>query len=461
MNQYHLSQSEATELNARLETGVVNRMTNLSLLFVGVFFAYSFTSLSFIQVFDPSVHWFDNTWPRVLFNVIPLLSLYLFFRAKEPSSELKMWVWAIGLPLIFSAACMVNVWRIMLEGKGDIYLYVHSANTFILVTSIVVVSPPMRIVAAQMASFALLLVAPIGYIMHSTGKMELLKFSMGDYMIAIPVVVILGNTIYRLRYKIARLDMRTKKQATAFLGAPIARAIYENKAELLADRKAYAIVMQMDIRSFTAFYNSNDQAKVKRFMVDYHSLVGREIGRFGGYLHKSVGDSHIISFGAIENEDLLGIVPAEELHIVEEKRKASYARMAESAWEAIARQFEALKERHGVADPIAIGAAIDYGEVEVRVQGDESYRRELDIDGNVLIRCARLEEFTKDVRKHHDLTGSLLVVSPELELSVPLYRFISLNTSAIGSVRDYPEVKKVLCRYLNGSAAKGNIKAVA
>lgn len=451
--------SEISEIQGSLMKGILNRATLLCLIYMAVFMAYSFTSISFIQSFDPQITLWSNTWPRLLFNVLPLAGMFLFLRSPKIAVNTKVWVWALGLPVIFLAACFIHIWRIIAEGNGDIYLYVHSANTFILVTSVVVVSPPLRIIIAQMFSFALTLVLPLGVMLYLSGNFHLLQFSVGDYLIAIPVATILGNTSYRLRYKIAIMDLRTKKQAVSFLGSHIAQAIYEHRDDLLESRKSDAVIVQMDIRGFTDFYNSNDPQIVNRFMRDYHGIVSREVGRFGGYWHKSIGDAHLLSFGAMDlgPAELADIMKPKELAPAGDIRQSLYFSRAYDALATICNAFEALKVQHGIQSSIRIGAAIAYGEVEIRIQGDEGYHRELDIDGSAIIRCARLEEYTKVIGKSVNSTDSIVVIAPELERSLWVTKFLKWEVSESSAVRNFPDIKNVYYKVITNLAANAEI----
>ncbi len=442
-----LSEAERKEVAQHMLEGVLNRASVLCLIYVAVFGTYSLTSLSFIQLFDPSVTLLSNTWPRLLLNVLPLVAMYFFIRHPKPRRTLKVWVWSVGLPLIVMAACTVHVWRIMADIQSEIYLYVHGANAFILVTSVVVVALPPRYLLAQMTAYVFFLIAPIAYLLASAESYGLLRFAMSDYLIALPVLGFLGHSIHGLRLKLATLDVKTKKQAVSFLGPQIAKAIYEQNDDLLRSRRIEAVVVQMDIRSYSDFYRSNDAEKVRRFMSEYHSLVSRAVGEFGGYWHKSVGDAHLISFGAMDPSPAdLSDLPelAGEVATAEDRRRHYLFQKAMMTIDAVVKEFETAKKKHGILDQIRIGAAMTFGDLEIRVQGDASHKRELDIDGRAIIRCARLEEYTKMIRMNVAPSSSVLVVSPELALES---QKANLKTWTIDSeekqVRNFPELSAV------------------
>lgn len=442
-----MTSSEKKDVDFRLLVGAVNRAQTLSLVYMAVFAAYAFTSFAFIQEFDPRVTLFDNMWPRLLFNVLPFFVLHRFLKKSEASPDTKTWVWALGLPIIFLAACLVHVWGIIANGQGDIYLYVHSANTFILVTAIMVVAPPLKFIIAQTVGFALFVIAPVSYLFVSTHNQRLLQFSLGDYFIAIPVVILMGNMIHKLRYKIAFLDLQTKKQASSFLGSHIAEAIYENNVESLRSRRVNSVVLQIDIRSYTDFYNSSDVNLVRAFMRDYHGLISRKIGQTGGYWHKSIGDAHLATFGAMDPvpnyiSDLPGI--ENSLEVAEENRKTYYFRKSFEAVQQIIEAFEELKLQHGITFPIRLGVGMAYGDLEVRIQGDELHKRELDIDGRAVILCARLEEYTKHLRIKLSLDTSVLVVSREIATTSVADGFTIWDTHESGAkIRNFPDEKFV------------------
>jgi class 3 adenylate cyclase len=454
VNPNKLSPGNLREIDTAVLQAAVVRSSMISFIYAAVFMTYSFTSMSFIKAFDPSVTLLSNTWPRVIFNVLPLILMGIYFRNGTTHTERKMWIWAVGLPFIFLAACLTNVWPIMWAGSGDIYFYIHAANTFIITTAIIVVSPPLRILVTQVVTFVLVIIAPIVYFFLTTGNKNLLNFALGDYVIAIPVVINLGYMIYKLRRKIAIFEFYMKKQAASFLGSAVTDAIFNGKSHLFESRTVNAVVMQIDIRGFTNFYNSVGPEVARPFMQEYHAIVSRVVGRVGGYWHKSVGDAQLVTFGAIEDVDMTDIPGIEfELMTAAERRKEHHFNCALSAAQIINSEFESAMTRHGFGGKMCLGIAITYGDLQVRIQGDEDHKRELDIDGQAAIRCSRLEEYTKVVISRCELSGSVLIVSPELSHLATDKAFLDWDTTTADlAVRNFPDITHLKFRSLDRCA---------
>ena len=447
-----LSGQERRELASRLIQGVVNRATTLSFVYAAVFTIYGFSSLSFIQQFDSTITLSENVWPRIVFNTLPFLLMGLYLKRGNGRPELKVWIWTVALPGVFLAACLIHIWEIMWHGSGEIYFYVHAANTFILTTALIVVSPPPKFIVGQTVCFLGFVLLPIAIILFHIGDFKLLQFLVSENLIAIPVVIYMSHLIYQLRYKIAYFDLQKRKQTSSFLGPAIAGAIYEERDFLFESRTAEALVVQMDIRDFTNFYKTRDAALTREFMQGYHALVSREIGRHGGFWHKSVGDAQVITFGAMDPDvaDLSNLPGLEtELKEASLRRRRCYFQKGMSAIAEIIENFEALKESLEITDTISLGVGIAYGPLEIRIQGDASFKRELDIDGDVVIRCSRLEAFSKTVRREKAPASSVLIVSPELSEAAKEHQCEYWPVKTHG-IRNYPDIEYLFYRVFHG-----------
>lgn len=442
-----LTPEEKQQVDDSLLKGVVSRASIISFLYAFTFGMYSFTSYDFIQHFSPDLTIFDNTWPRLLFNVLPLLALGIYFRNYEKNPKLKAWIWAIGLPIIFASACLIHVWPLMWKGNANLYFYVHAANLFIIATSFIVISPPAKLIFIQILAFIAMFVVPIGYLLLRVHETRIFNMAMGDFFIGYTVTAYSSYMVYKLRYKIALFDLRSKKAASPFLGAALMEAIYEQRTHLLDTRRVLTVILKIDIRGYTDFYRKNAGEVVRRFMTGYHGIVSRSVGQTEGYWHKSIGDGQLASYGAMNPDPDLSDIPGIELEMAsaEERKCRAHFENALRAATSISHQFERLKEKFDVKDSLSLGMAIAYGEVEVRVQGDDTHKMELDIDGEVILRCSRLESYTKDMQKELGVKTSIIVLSPEL---IPLsdtrmFKTWSTATRPELQIRSFPEIAHI------------------
>ena len=95
-----------------------------------------------------------------------------------------------------------------------------------------------------------------------------------------------------------------------------------------------------------------------------------------------------------------------------------------------------------------VGAGLDYGKVEVLITGDTTFRKELDIDGEVIVRATRLEAYSKLLISKFDGTSSYLVINSKL-IKDPI-KFPNLKTMLTNvpdlAIRDYPEIHSIYFR---------------
>ncbi|PIU00853.1 MAG: hypothetical protein COT74_02840 [Bdellovibrionales bacterium CG10_big_fil_rev_8_21_14_0_10_45_34] len=412
-----LNSEELKQVELKILKGAVDRAKLLSLVFALSFFVYGFTSLEFIKQFDSNATLLNNVLPRFVTNTLPFLLLAYWFRNHESRVRFKVIAWIILLPLIFSAAAMVNVWPTMFNGKSEIFLYVHAANAQIIAMSLLITAAPLKYLLGQIVAICVLFLAPIAWLLGRHNQNVLLDMFSGDMAIFIICTAYATNLTYRLRHKLACMDVMMKKKAAPFLGATLTSAIYDQKDELLRDRMVPAVVVMIDIRSYTEFVKSNDETLVQSFMEAYHTLVQRTVGEHKGCCHKSNGDGHMISFGAMDLDVDLSDIPGieGEAEAASFNRAKTYTQRALESITKLAFSFEDLKEQFDILDSISLGVGIAFGEVKVGVLGDDEFKKELDINGRCIIRAARLEAYSKIIRNELAPDRSVAVLGPELE----------------------------------------------
>lgn len=457
-----LTKVENQKITESVLRGVVSRAGILSAILCLVFSTYGFTSFEFIHFFDPKVTLFNNVWPRILFNTIPLGLFWLMFRDYKNNIKRKALIWTFGLPIVYVSACLIHVWPIIYSGNSDIVMYVHSANAFIITICFLTVSPPPKLLFMQASTFFVLFIIPLALMLYKNGNTILLKIVLSDLTIAFAASMFVSLQIYKLRLKIATFDHHVKKSAAPFLGGVLTKAIYEQNDNLLKDRNVNSIIVMVDIRGYSEFSNKNGEKIVRNFMTDYHALVSKICNDLGGYMHKASGDGHLISFGVMDESPNLFDLPGMESEVVSANVKLSKARFSNSliAAATIALQFDNLKEKFDIVDNISLGFGIAEGDVTVSVQGDES-RKELDINGRTIILAARLEAYSKVIRMSVAPDKSVVVVEPSLSKYFDdenrMFRKWDTVEASL-QVRNFPEIHHVYYHvFLNKNEKRENI----
>ena len=148
----------------------------------------------------------------------------------------------------------------------------------------------------------------------------------------------------------------------------------------------------------------------------------------------------------MEPHDDLSDIPGVEIELqtAEARKSRTHFDNVLKAAMSIAYQFERLKEQFDVQEKLSLGIAIAYGDVEVRVQGDATHKKELDIDGEVILRWSRLDSYTKVIQCELAINGTVIVLSPELLGFADLRMFKAWNTSEERlQIKSYPEIQNV------------------
>jgi len=201
MQNESLSLAEVSEIENHVLEGALERASLLAYIFGICGALYGLTSLRFIQYFDSSVTLWGNLWPRFLISSVPFVSMgYIISKKVQLSPKNRILIWVFGMPLIVMFSCFINVWEIMARGSGDIVLYAHGINIFIITSSIMAVSASPKLNFTQMIIFYLMIFLPIEFMLYRSENWLLMIATLGDLSMVFPVVLLIGNAIYKLRY---------------------------------------------------------------------------------------------------------------------------------------------------------------------------------------------------------------------------------------------------------------------
>ena len=361
--------------------------------------------------------------------------------------------------MIFSVACCIHAWPLIQAGKSDLYLYLHGANVGVVVITLLLAALPLSLLVVQMAAFAAFFVLPVVYLLAESKNVVVLRLFVNDMALFSIAAGIFSHGLYRLRREVAELNDQIRSRVTPFLGAHVTGALYDNRPEMLSTQRKTGFVLMMDLRGYADLMKNETPEVSMAMMAEYHQVVARVVGALGGVIHKSAGDGHLISFGLMASPDLSDLDElGADLEVAEARQKAAYFKLACQVFDDVARDFLALRIRYGIKSPLSLGAAMDYGEVEISLIGDARYRQEFDVNGTVVIRCARLEAYTKvllNVVEGEKMGGgsangamrrSILIVGPTLvgEVKSAQSRFATWMTNRPGyCVRDFPDVDRI------------------
>jgi class 3 adenylate cyclase len=353
--------------------------------------------------------------------------------------------------LVTHSAGWIYVWPVAMAGKPEALVYVNTANVWLFGMTYVVICPPRKYIMQFTTILFVLFAIPLFIVAFKSGDITIFKVIVSDSSESIFGGIIMAGLIHNLYLKLSKLELEKAEEAKKFLGPTISKAIFENRRELLEKRMSSGFLLSTDIRGYTNLVLKGQKENVTALMEKYFEVLSETVGHYGGIVHKTAGDGHIISFGLMDYDaDLSDIVGLEGQDL------SAKARLRQSQFDSItaclATTIDALNElstTHGFGDQIRVGAALDFGEVEIKVVGDSQYRKELDIFGDALIRCVRLQDYTKVVSQHIKLNPSFLVLSPTvMNLSIDLGHVTYFETTGY-PVRDFPEIKKIAVKELD------------
>jgi|GEM_PF-3712111 len=437
---------DLAQIRRSLLAGVLDRASFVSFSLAISFVLYGLSSFEFIQRFDQTISLYHNVLLRIVANGIPLFLLGLYFRSKKGSQEFKVILWTIAIPINLVLASTIYVWPIMWAGKTEIYHFVHAVNVIIFAVVLSYVALPLPYMIAQLSMIIAFFLLPIGWMLANGGDELIFKNYVGDWAIILPAVTFISTVAARTRYQLAKLDHAIKKDTATFLGKAAVKAIFEQNHELISGKKDGAVIIKMDIRGFSKFQRESEEKVVGQFMTGYHSLTAKHVSKFGGFWHKSDGDSQLCTFGAMDDIPDLSDIGLDKDEERDAKMKLIYHRFqnALEATKLILKEFEEIKIQNGVTSELALGVSIVVGEVDLHIQGDGEHRKQLDISGRILTISARLEEYTKVIRKVLNLSTSVVVISPDLKIfDLKNEFFLWKIDRADLHIRDCPEFTEI------------------
>lgn len=446
MSSKHLvSKQDAKDIYKKLDQGVAQRAAHSFFVYAFVFSIYGIMSTGIISKYDPDITVFNNSWPRFLFNGLPFLWLGFYLRKNDGNPYIKTFIWAAAQPIIFVIACCIHVWPLMHTGHLELYKYFHAANMFVITFSITYVAPARRVLSAHLAIYIILFLLPLIYLTKSDN--DLASMIVNDFICMTLGASIAGHFTYRLRKQIAFLDAQIKSTLTPLVGSAVTSAIYSQRLDNLNNKSAYGLILAMDLRGYTQFMHSAPKEVSSAFMKEYHFLVSTTVGKFNGFIHKTAGDGHLISFGLMdESADLSDIRELRFEVISAEMHKSKIlAESVETMFDELIEKYEQLKTKYDVTETLCIGAALASGNIEIKIQGNQDYRLEVNIDGDTIVRGARLEAYTKLMLSQLGPESSLLVYSPEIIENLKCHTLLEEWTiqNSSQSVRDYPLIKRL------------------
>lgn len=440
-----LSEKDQLLVDENLLKGAAYRATILYALFGAASIIYGFQTHEVISQYLPDVTMWDNIWPRMMFNSLPCLVLAFLNERSKISAKTKVLIWAIGYPLIFLSACMIYVWPIILTGNPEAYLYFHAANMFCTSISLLLVAPAVKLLIVQIIAFTLTFYLPVHYFLESNPIIQ--NLFVNDSINSLSFAIFCAVFLHSLRQKLSVFELKIKERVAPFLGKNLVSAIYDNNLKALEEKTSYGLILSIDLRGYTNFKQQNDKKLTADFMREYHANISRKVAEYGGFLHKSNGDGHLISFGIINENDSLEEIPGLGMELLNAELRSTkhYGEHAVRLMENLIVHFESLKDKYHISSDMRIGAALAAGNIDIKLHGDGVNRSEVDLDGEAVFKSARLEAYTKLMGIKLDEQASIFIISPEIVDSLKIdgnFDVWKINEEAL-RVRDFPEIEKL------------------
>lgn len=431
--------------------GTVDRFFYFSIVLSFCAIALGPSTFPIIQRFDPSVTFWDNLWPRFFVTMIPFLGIAYFLKKSRFSSRSKVYWGILFLCITFDAGAMIHVWPIALRGQPEIILYFDSTNNTFFAATGMMAALSFRGSILATGIMVLTVLVPLTVVVYKGGDLLILRSIAGNSIFNMVAAMSVGIGVHKVNRRLAAYEIEKQNEASKFLGKAVAQAIFEDKAELLEKTSVSGFIVSLDIRDSTELQKTYGE-EWRLFRKEYFAIVGRAVGRHFGHIQKTAGDSHVITFGVMDQMADLSDIPglSEQDAEAQRNRLTSIARHVYACMDEIFAQFQVLSQKRFGGVAIRLGGGVDQGWVERAIQGDESAMLELDIAGDAVNCSNRLQEYTKVIQQEFSQGSSLLVISPTAAAFVSAENEWTRIQTSQRPIRNFPSIGAVMVKQYFG-----------
>ncbi|MCC6277796.1 MAG: hypothetical protein IT289_07780 [Oligoflexia bacterium] len=434
------------EVNKKLLAGVNYRSGILFFAMSLVYPVFGLYLTPSIQKFDPTVELAQNVGYRIIFNTIPCLIMGGILIWSKLGTNLKTALNILMYPLIIHLAAWVYVWPLILQGQVELFYFVHAPNIFAITIWFIYSTPPFRVSIIMLAATVLFFQGPVIYVLYKGGAApEILRLAINDSISAAVINIFCAVTGSNLRRRLAVEDVLSKNSTRKFLGAMVAEAIFERREDLLTEKRKKGFIVAMDLRGYSQLMITMQKEVFEAFMMEYSKLIYGASGRSGGYLHKSAGDGHILSFGIMNDDrDLSDIEELKwQANVAEDREKEEQVRKILDCLNEIEVEFEKLILKYSLKSKLKLGIGVSYGEVILKMMGNAEFRLEYDIEGKAIVEAVRIETYTKELFKRSDHDSVIVLFSPTSSTR-EILRQGAVLTIESGAIKDFPDLTKLI-----------------
>jgi len=431
------SQQELSSIDQQIRDlciqGAAKRAGTSTYILALVFSMYSTISTDFLQRYNPSITFWSNFWPRVVFCTTPFLFLALYMRHSQASAKFKLILWIASFSVIFHVVGWIHIWPMMMR-HPEVVLFVDPANTFLYAMLYTIIAPPRSVLPYFILGPLFTNILPQLFILQRAGDHLIFNTLVTSSSSVIFTGILISQFADKFHQEFARLQIEKEALASRFLGPVLTQAIFKKEANPLQSIRCRGFVLSIDIRDSTNYQNQLG-ARWIEWYDDYLALVDEMANKCDGYIQKTIGDAHVINFGIMNYEKLCESCPDEN------QRLALVANSVFSFVRELFDRLEDLSKKHDFPEVIRVGAGLDKGWVYRGVKGGTNHA-ELDVNGDTVNCSNRLEEYSKALLKRQFPNSSILVASPfasDYPAPVPLEHISATELV----VRNYQKIRWV------------------
>lgn len=404
----------------------------IALCYIGAigFAFFGIVSLGFIQAFDPTVDFFANFIPRILFNSFPMLALAYILQHTKIEDETKVFLWLFTIPIVLTLSSAIHIFRLITAGHVQIYYFIHGPHLIALMSFLIYLAPPRKSLMIALGLSIVLFLAPHAYFLMKAPNKIFFSLFVSDWILALFATAVTTVAVIELRSKslqpLAEVPVSTPQQSADKRSPPLPE-VKKVPTEVF--------VLRINLIGLGAFASHLEIDLKRKFLDYYHKNAAKRIADMGGLWHKSDDNSHLATFGL--NTEKPG-APMSRTQISEGLQKSL------QTVNYILEDFYLLKEELHLPEELSLGLSLDFGTIELEAY-TSGRRKHLEISGSQLHLSTRLEEYAHVIKKYFRLKNSVVVLGPGVEKMETRTNHHTVYIDGPDlQVRGYPEIQKVL-----------------
>lgn len=395
-----ITNDRRVEVLAQLNAESARSSVLLCYFFAFLFGTYGFFVTPYLQRSMPLLTVWDNTYPRILLSVLPILLLSYILKKTSFDPAKKILTFYVVFSFIFLATAHIHIWTAATD-YGDEFICAlmlgPNALAYLIISAFL--APTIRVQLAGTASLVAIFWIPYYRITERSSRSDLFAFVEGSIVMAIPIGIFVASKLAISRAKMIENNLSVKSKAKESVNSATANALFDSEYDYKQVRERKGVFSVFDLRGSTRLKKLPGGQKLIREFVEMGMACAL---RNGAEIINDRGDGYFLFFGPEENKDIVDLddIPSIQTDLAYADRRL-YSRHFQNYkifLSEMEKGMSELEERYGLG-PVNAGFAATLASAKYYFLQAEGKKRE-HWDHDVLSLLDRLEKLSKVIKEN-------------------------------------------------------------